>query len=213
MRTHRICSSLKSESSIGLVWNSSGQSTIEFALTLIMMLGFILFYFQLTMIFAFGNFVHYATFMSARAYLSAGPSEDDQKSRAQDVIVSMVKRGVGQSGADRLPWIAHGIGEGDIRGVEIGPSSNFNATDSSLSWMQGVRYTFRSKLFVVPLTGSEKGASSASLTSGNTPPNTVTLTSESWLGREPNDDECRARLGAGSGSSGSKTGWAFDNGC
>lgn len=189
-----------------LLRNDKGQSTIEFALTMILLIAFILFYFQLSMTFAFGNFVHYATFMSARAFLAAGPTYEDQKERARSVIVRMVKRGEGQAGTDRFPSLARGVGEGDPRGVQMDPPAQFNIDDSDFSWMQGVRYTFRSKLILIPFAGTGRaGKPEATGNSPQKPGNSVTLTSESWLGREPDDDECRALLGKG--------GWAFDNGC
>jgi hypothetical protein len=199
-----------------LLVSQSGQSTIEFALTMILLIAFIFFYFQISMIFAFGSFAHYATFMSARAYLSSGPTLQDQQSRARSVMLHLVKKGEGQSG-DRMPWLAKGIGDGDPVGVQIGPSAQFKDADSTFSWMQGVRYTFRSKLFLLPFAGAGKGMSQGPGTSNaGGPPNTVTLTSESWLGRDPASDECQGLLGKGGaqgGQGGGQTGWAFDNGC
>jgi hypothetical protein len=179
-----------------------GQSTIEFVLTMVLLLSFLLFYFQLSMIFAFGNFVHYATFMSARAYLSSGPSQGDQRSRARDVIVLLLKKSAGQAGVDKFPHIAKGVGAGDPGGFTSDRPSQYNKGDPTLSWMEGVRYTFRGKLFLIPLGGMGKGAQDDS---GTGPVNSITLTSESWLGREPAYDECVGDMG--------KVGWFYDNGC
>src|SRR5579872_2259405 len=94
----------------GLDREQSGQSTIEFALTLVLLMAIILFFLQLTLIFGYGNYVHYATFMSARAYLSAGANQDDQSQRAKDVLYRMLAKG-GQSGApDRWGFIGQGTG-------------------------------------------------------------------------------------------------------
>ena len=41
-------------------------------------------------VFALGNYAHYATFMAARAYLSAGPNQGDQRNRATTVIDGML---------------------------------------------------------------------------------------------------------------------------
>jgi hypothetical protein len=179
--------------------NRKGQSTVEFALTLIMLLAFLLFFFQLSMVFAFGNYVHYATFMSARAYLSSGSDIEDQKSRAREVIVRMLKKSVGQAGVDKFPSIARGIGGGDPGGFQADPPSQYNPTDLHFSWMQGVRYTFRSKIFLIPLGRARKKKQAENDL------NSITLTSESWLGREPTDAECRNDMG--------KKAWFFDNGC
>ncbi len=180
-----------------------GQSTIEFILTLILVVSINLFIFQTALVLAHGNYVHYATFMAARAYLAAGPDPEDQVRRAKDVIVGMLKQR-GSSALDRYPSIARGTGKDSTLGVQGlavvprgGVTDQFSSGDRAKSWMQGVRYTFRSKLFIVPFGGvgrtSSRGAS----------PNWVTLTSESWLGREPTSQECRDQLG----------GKYYDNGC
>jgi len=179
-----------------------GQSTIEFALTLILLMAFVFFFMQLSLIFGFGNYVHYATFMSARAYLSAGATDDDANTRAQNVIVKTLKRSSTQSGIDRFPAIAQGYQAQGGDGSQ-GPTGfalndpHYVQGDYNSSWLQGVRYTFRSRLFLIPLGGT--GAAS----SGST--NTVTLTSESWLGHEPSDQDCQGQL--------SKVKGIYDNGC
>lgn len=174
-----------------------GQSTIEFALTILLLMAFILFYVQLCLIFAWGNYVHYATFMSARAYLAAGPDREDQEERARNVLIRMVKRSLGEAGRDRFPGIAKGVGGSEIAGVQIGPGSQFKDGDANLSWLQGVRYKFRSKLFLMPLAG--RGAPEKPSV------NQLTLQSESWLGREPAYNECQEEMGSRD--------WVFDNGC
>lgn len=178
--------------------NQAGQSTLEFALVLFLLMAFMLFYVQLALMMGYGNYAHYATFMAARAYLSAGTDPQDQTQRAQTVIVQMVKKGVGQEGVDRFPSIAQATGDGDIKGVQIAPPSQFNATDKHFSWLQGVRYSFKSRLFLIPL-GTGSGA--AASVSGSS----VTLKSESWLGREPTYQDCLGDIGAKLG--------IFDNGC
>ena len=172
-----------------------GQSTVEFTLTLILLMAYLLFFFQLSMIFGFGNYVHYATFMSARAFLSAGSGIEDQKSRAKQVILGMVKKSEQEAGVDKFPSIAKGSGQGDPPGYQIltgAPSGN-----SGSDWMTDVRYAFKSKLFMIPMAGPGKKDS--------TSVNSVTLTSESFLGREPPDDECRNMIGQVMG--------LYDNGC
>lgn len=183
--------------------DQKGQSTVEFALTVILLLAFMLFYFQLSLVLSFGSYVQYATFMSARAYLSAGPSRADQVERAKYVIVQMLKKSQGQAGVDKFPWIARGFKGGDPAGFEVDPPGNYNPTDRDFSWLQGVRYTFKSRLFVIPLAGT--GSAGREERAGMSTINSLTLTSESWLGREPPDDECRNDMG--------KNGWSFDNGC
>jgi hypothetical protein len=184
-----------------------GQSTIEFILTLILALGCLMFFFQITMIFSFGSYVHYATFMAARAYLSAGENQDDQVQRATYVITSMLKRSVGQSGADKFPKIGKGFGgDSGVPGLTLSPPSQFNKNDMAFSWMQGARYTFKSRLFLISLTGFGK---SAQQSVSNTSANIITLTSESWLGRETSQDECRSFMA----QTGNPSGAYYDNGC
>ncbi len=170
-----------------------GQSTIEFALTLILLFSFTLFFFQLSLVFAYGNYVQYATFMAARAYLSAGGSEQDQSDRALSSIVRMLKVSEDQPSKDKFSMIARGVG-GNPAGVLIGRGAQYSDSqkpDRNFSWQEGVRYTFRSSLFWIPIGGS---ASSSE----------VTLTSESWLGREPAASECKRDMPQGG---------VFDNGC
>ncbi len=187
-----------------------GQSTIEFALTLILLFAFVFFYLQFTLISAFGNYAHYATFMSARAYLSSGKDLADQESRARDVIVMMLKKSIGESGTDRYPSIAKGFGGGDPLGFQVKPPDNYDEGNTFLSWQQGVRYTFRSRLFLIPLAGRSSPSQSS-----ETPDsvNFLTLTSESWLGKEPSYEECTDALSKVAGGTGGGKKVLFDNGC
>lgn len=160
----------------------SGQSTIEFALTLILIMTFLLGFTQLSLLFGFGNYAHYATFMAARAQLSAGQNQDQQTTRARDVIVKMLKRSEGQPGIDRWPSIAKADGGGgDLRGADLLNGPQHQEGNPSFSWMQGVRYAFRGRLFMIPL-------------GGDSSTNSLTLMSESWLGVEPSYEECIQRL-------------------
>ncbi len=176
------------------VMNSeSGQAMIEFVLTVFLLFALIFFFIQLSLILSFGNYTQYAVFMSSRAYLSAGQTREDQEERAQSVIVQTVKGGLGRAGQDRFPSIAEGVGGAIPKGAEIGSSQNFNRDDINLSWMQGVRYTFRSRIFLLPVGR------------GTSTPNAgfLTLTSESWLGRDPTTSECESVMGSK----------LYDNGC
>lgn len=176
----------------------SGQSLVEFALSIFLVFGLLFFFIQLSLTLSWGNYVQYATYMSARAYLSGGTSKGDQLQRAKDVLVRMVKRGV-VSNEDRFPMIAQGIeGEDDtVKGASIGGGPGFDPGNYDLSWMQGVRYTFRSRLFVLPIgrPGTPPNASSGQ----------AVLTSESWLGRDPTYQECLATVRGLKGQ--------IDNGC
>ncbi len=177
-----------------------GQTTIEFALTFMLFFVFIMFYIRLSLVMAFGNLVHYATFMAARAYYAAGPGSDDsdQRARARNIIVQLLKKGPGQAGVDKFPSIANGIGGGDPGGFEAGSPGNaqFDPKNRAFSWQEGVRYTFKSRFFMTPL--------------GSAVSSTIVLTSESWLGREPNEGECIGALSQFATQSGPPV---IDNGC
>ena len=182
--------------------SESGQSTIEFALTMILFLAFFLFYFQLAMAFAFASYAHYATFMSARALFAAGggggsPDQKEQITRATNVLVFMVKKSAGQTGVDKFPSIAKATGGSDPTGATIGEGAQFQQGNSSYSWQQGVQYTFKSNLFLIPLAGTGQG------TGGGSQTNTLQLTAESWLGRSVSNAECASSM----------SGSVYDNGC
>ena len=185
----------------------SGQSTLEFVLTLILLIGFVLFYTRFAYFLGYANLVQYATFMSARAYESGAASRDDQETAAENVIVALLKKGQGQRNTERFA-IARAENVGSPRGARIGNGANFVATDESFSWQQGVRYGFRGELFV-SLFGSTP--TQASVAPGENP-GTVKLTSESWLGREPTEEECREELNTRS-SNGIRLVEGPDNGC
>ncbi len=164
----------------------SGQSTVEFVLSLTLMIGFVLSFLQLSLVFAYGNYVHYATFMAARALLAAGPSANDQQERAQTYIATMLRRSAAMPGIERFPSIAKGQGgSSSIAGLDINLPGYYNENDPDSSWAQGVRYTFKSQpIFPLPLGIGATGSSQT----------TVTLKSESWLGREVTTDSCAADL-------------------
>jgi hypothetical protein len=179
----------------------SGQSLVEFALSIFLVFGLLFFFIQLSLVLSWGNYVQYATFMSARAYLSGGPSKTDQLQRAKDVLTRMVKRGV-VSNDDRFPMIAQGFGGEDdtVKGSSFGGGPTFDPGNYDLSWMQGVRYTFRSRLFVLPI---GKPGATPDASKGQ-----AILTSESWLGRDPTYEDCKKFLESMSPLKGQ-----FDNGC
>lgn len=151
--------------------NQKGQSTIEFALTLMLFLGMSFFFIQLCFVFAWGNYVHYATFMSARTYQAGWAHTNQQETKAEDVLKSMLKNGQ----RDRFPTFGKSVGE-----AKIGKDDHYGS-DEAHSWLEGVRYRFRSRLFTFPFLKSEEV----------TKANFVELQSESWLGREPTFDDCR----------------------
>ena len=174
--------------------SESGQAVLEFVLTLILLMTSLFFFVHVAFIFAWGNYVHYATFMSARAYLASGPSQADQKERASQVLVRMVKKNGG--GQDRFPLGGKGFdGDTAIQGAYIGSDPlNSSGYERNLSWMEGVRYKYRSRLHLLPSSAPNAGGQKG-----------LVLTSESWLGREPSQSECQTYM--------QTKGGAYDNGC
>lgn len=177
--------------------DESGQATMEFALTMLLLMGFVFFFLQFSLVSAVGNYIQYATFMGARAYLSAGSDPEEQRIRAREVMVRAVKKSTGQGGLDRWPILARGVaGQGEPAGVLVGPGPNYSdKRDKNFNWQEGVRYVFRSRLFLMPLLGDGSGG-------------TLDLTSESWLGREPTYQECLRDV-----QSRSNGRMVLDNGC
>ncbi len=173
----------------------SGQATIEFVLVMVLLLGFVFFYVQLSLVFGWSNYLQYATYYSARTLVASRASQGEQKDAAQAVLESMVHKG----GSARLPFVAR-----DDKGLSVGESSSegFSKTQRASSWLEGARYSFKSKVFILPVGKGELPGDSKFLH----------LTSETWLGRETSESECRGDMASGASKSGAKT-WEIDNGC
>lgn len=176
--------------------SESGQSTVEFALTMILVSGFMFLFFQLSMVMGMSSYVQYATFMSARAYLAAGPDREDQRTRARTVIQQMLKAS-GNAAQDRLPSIIKGDGgnDGTVTGLNFDDDNYKPVRD--YSWLQGIRYSFKGRVFLSPI--GRGGTTKANLP-------TLSLTSESYLGREATTEECRSEMK-------SRGDGIYDNGC
>lgn len=154
-----------------------GQAIMEFLLGLLMVISFFFFYVKLAAVFAIGNYIHYATFMSARAYVSSAASEADQKSNAQAVIESML--------VGRWKHLLQPKEGNEVKGLTIGQGNFYGDDPYGNYWNQGVTYHFQSKLSLYPWNRNQ-GA----------PPILLDLTSESWLGREQSTDECKGKTKA-----------------
>lgn len=158
--------------------NKRGQTVVEFALSLLVIVGLGMMYMQVALMAAYGSFAQYATFMAARAYLSAGGNAEDQEKRAIETIQAFLK----QSGSslDRYASVAVGVGENaQARGITI--LRGDPELDSATDWRVGVRYKFRSPLFLTPLGGDSSTSR-------------LTLETGWYLGREPSEGNCREDL-------------------
>ena len=156
------------------IWKrpTEGQAMIEFILGLMMVISFFFFYVKLAAVFAVGNYIHYATFMAARAYQS---SAADQTDNADKVMVSMI-------GGRWKHLIKATGGNSTVKGATIGPGTFYGDNPFLCSWNQGVTFHFQSSVSLYPW---DKAA----------PPIKLDLTSESWAGREQNTAECNATKG------------------
>lgn len=193
----------------------AGQSTLEFTLTLLLMFGFFFFYFRLTTVFAFGNFVHYAVYMSARAYLAAGFDQKEQEQRASSVIEGLLMGNAGERYAmfGKGIEVPGGNGSSTIPGLAIGATDQFKPSRLP-GWSQGVRYRFQSKIFPLRLGATGSGTAGRALASGSSgaggDPSALELQAESFLGREPTFRECDTQMTT-KGSGGKVR--LYDNGC
>jgi len=138
-------------------------------------------YVQVALSFGLANYIQYATFLASRAYLASRTTEQKQIEAASDTLKMMV----GEN--SRWPMIIRAVGDGNPRGASIG-RSNFVEIPPRTSnarfnnWEQGVAYRFQMRLYTLPILKSKSLSSSG---------NFVEVQSQSFLGREPSEDECR----------------------
>ena len=163
----------------------SGQALIEFILSMIFTMSFFFFFLKMSAAFAIANYIHYATFMAARAYSSSAGSEADQKARGEMVLSKMAKgkfKGIIQeSGPGAF------VGEGPFAGE--GPWN---------LWNQGATYSFKVKLSLYPWSRNQESI-------------LMDLTSESWMPRSVSVQECEGYKRALRLPPDAKVEW--DNGC
>ncbi len=190
-------------SSIKILKNSrskNGQGVIEFVMMTMFFFTFFFIIVKLSLNFAAGHLAHYATFMAARAYFASHANQAAQSTAALQTLTQYL----GEDGKRfALQPSDDAGGGGALPGASIGAGPNY-ADNMQWRWQQGVTYSFKQQLYLMPLLGAP------GLTSGNK--SKATFTSESWLGREPSSDECdrfmRDRGQAVTGRS-----WIYDNGC
>jgi Flp pilus assembly protein TadG len=59
---------------------------MEFVLGLMVVFSFFFFFIRMSALFAIANYIHYATFMAARAYSSGSDTVDAREERAKEVV-------------------------------------------------------------------------------------------------------------------------------
>ena len=161
--------------------NKRGQSTVEFVLTVILFLSVAFFFVRLSLVLAHANYVQYTTFMASRALFSGGASLGESQLRAMTVLNSTTRKA---DGSARFRWIEGDNSPGPVI-INGGFAGANQMSKRDVQWVQGVRYTLKSRVFSIPFLGrpirSEEEAE-------------LTLVSESLLGRHPTRDECIQRI-------------------
>lgn len=212
--------------------SESGQAIIEFLIVIIVILTMIFVFIQISWAIGFSHYVHYATFMSSRAYYSGATTKAEQLESATSVLKTMLKSA---SGKDILPFIAKSrtgderdISSGiePVKGAFIGthPEAEGKENMRAYSWAEGVQYNFSVPIFLMPLATwvKEEGKGKA-IRAGTAKEPTkaiefkgaIPFTSDSFLGRESTYDECLKEITRLSGAIGRGDGKEFieDNGC
>lgn len=188
------------------VKDESGQAIVEFLVVCAVIFTMMFLFVQIAWGIAYGHYVHYATFMASRAYLSAGIVKEAQTSAAGDVLSQMLKGGVGK---DILPFVGKAREGGDrdtqgpepVAGAMVGTHPEAQAREHSraYSWAEGVQYNYELNLFLLPIASfmskdgegkTIQGGPSDNPTKGVTWKGKIPMASDSFLGREPTTDEC-----------------------
>lgn len=211
--------------------NQKGQAMIEFILVIIVILTLLFAFLQLAWALAWGHYVQYATFMSARAYFASRDTKSEQLEAATTVLQAMVKK-PGQN-EDLLGSIAkprtgdnRNIGGNEpVSGAFIGAHPFAEATgmtDRYFSWAEGVQYNWQFRLFLIPLSALIKKDEGKKIRIGPrgeeeelTWNGIVDMTSDAWLGREVSVEECRTFMTDLSRRypRGDQKEFIYDNGC
>lgn len=148
--------------------NRCGQAITEFILGMMIMVSFFFFFIKMAVVFAIGNYVHYSTFMAARAYMSSASTIDAQEENGTQVLSQML------GGRWKKIIKPEGSG-GSIPGGYVGPGKIF--ADQPLNyWNQGATFSYSSKLELYPF--SDEGIAV-----------NLKLTSESWMPRDESRSE------------------------
>jgi hypothetical protein len=149
-----------------VIKNDEGQSTIEFIVTFIFVISFFLTFFKLALNSTNGFLLHYATFMSSRAYL-----------------VSDINSNTAAGGDSAANQVAQKVfKEYQVTAfIPVGPTSvEINAPDTGKkSVFTGVIARYTDKFTVSKFFGGE---------------NNIQYVSESFIGREPTRGECSERV-------------------
>ena len=170
----------------------SGQSTIEFLLTFIFVLGFVFAALKLSFIYTNGYLVHYATFMASRAYMVVD-NNSNQPGGSDGVAFRAAREVFRRFPLDKF------IGGYDQNLKANHPDDAGQNFDRNL--YVGIYTNFSQKFGLSPLTTGQRE---------------VRFRSESFLGREPTRAECLKRVCEALrrlGGNCENHSTVFDNGC
>jgi hypothetical protein len=165
----------------------------EFVLALLMIAPLLLAVLRVSGTHTFGSYSQYATFMTARAYLSGGLDEDDRTTRTINAFESYLGGDVHLSYGQ--PRTVGGGAGGLPTGLEIIKPNDLPGSPESPLWGYGVRYNFRAKLFPNFM--------------GKYLSEIFEMEAESFLGKEPSKEECESDMV----QLGGNTEYHWDNGC
>lgn len=171
-----------------------GQSAVEFIVVSVIVFFFLLFFLSLAFTLVLSQYMDYATFMAARTYKAAHSSPENQREKARSVFNAYVQ-------PVRANALVKSVSELQFLTAEPGGREYQS---------EGVRVSYEVNLFYLPPLFAKDQISS-----------TLTLTSESFLGRDPTVQECNNffsnfanRIGVNLRSGGGDlTSRMEDNGC
>ncbi|NDC23393.1 MAG: hypothetical protein EBZ49_04610 [Proteobacteria bacterium] len=143
--------------------NKKGQTAVEFIIICLVVFFFLVFFLSLAFVLVLSQYMDYATFMTARTYKAAHGDSGSQVSKAQAVFEA---------------YVAPVRGSGLVRNISNLEFTKINPGDRA-NRSEGVRVSYDVNLFYLP-----------PLFAKNKVDSVITLTSESFLGRDPNLDEC-----------------------
>lgn len=151
--------------------SEEGQSTIEFLMSFVFVLGFVFVFVRMSIVYTNGYMVHYATFMASRAYLvhdsndkGQHGSNDNRAGRAANTVLAEYK----------LDLFVPGI----TSSLQVhNPDSGGSGFDKNL--YVGVWLDFEQEITTPGSIGGRKQ---------------LQFRSESFLGREPTRFECVERI-------------------
>ncbi len=142
---------------------------IEFILGLMVVISFLFFYVKMAAVFAIGNYIHYATFMAARAYASSSTNLGTQNDNAQTVMTKMVQG----------RW--KGLVKPSNGGTAIGPGQFAQEDAPQNYWNQGAAYSYVASFSLYPWNKTGELIN-------------LKLTSESSMPQEDSSDDTLKRM-------------------